>query len=233
MKRRVLLVGATGTFGSRLAALLASWPEVELILAARRPDALKALRTSLLARGAAARINIHLFDRSRPHTLADVSPWLVVDAAGPFQDSDYTLALAAVRHGAHYIDLADGREFVAGFKDALEGAAVDAGVLAVTAASSTPALSHAALTSFVDRWRRLDDIIVAISPGARAPRGLSVVEAILSYVGRPVRLFKNGTWRTASGWSGLRRLYMPGLGWRLVSLCETPDLDLQIGRAHV
>ena len=35
MRRRIVLVGATGAFGERLARLLAPWPQVELVLAAR------------------------------------------------------------------------------------------------------------------------------------------------------------------------------------------------------
>ncbi|GGB06381.1 hypothetical protein GCM10011491_38100 [Brucella endophytica] len=226
MTRRVLLVGATGTFGSRLAAMLSRHTQIELILAARRVDALQSLRASLLKSGAAARILVQPFDRSRPEGLIETSPWLVVDAAGPFQGSDYRLALAAVRQGAHYIDLADARDYVAGFADALDEAARRAGVLAVTAASTIPALSHAVLAELVKDWRQIDDVMVALSPGARTTRGPSIVKALLSYVGRPVRVLRVGGWTTVPGWSGLRAIHIPGLGKRLVSICETPDLDL-------
>jgi len=206
--------------------MLAAWPEIELVLAARGLEALNVLSASLLAQGSRAQLKSQVFDRTRPDALAGLRPWLVVDAAGPFQNSGYDLALAAVRCGAHYVDLADGRAFVAGFKNALAGAAAEAGVLAVTGASSTPALSHAALELLVEGWRAIDAVTVAISPGARAPRGVAVVQAILSYVGQPVRVFRNGAWGYAAGWSGLRSFDMPGLGRRLTSICETPDLDL-------
>lgn len=233
MSRRIVLVGATGTFGSRLAAMLAGCTGIELILAARRADALETLRVSLEEQGAAARLVTRSFDRSRPGALAALAPWLVVDAAGPFQASGYRLALAAARLGAHYVDLADARDHVAGFVAALDEAAREAGVLAVTGASSVPALSHAALAQLVVGWRDIDDVVVAISPGARTPHGLSVVQAILYWVGKPVRVFEGGAWRTVSGWSGLRKLHMPGLGKRLVSVCETADLDLLPGRFPV
>lgn len=226
MKRRVVLVGATGTFGSRLAAMLAKLPEIELVLAARRLRELEILRTVLERQGAAAPVAVRSFDRAQPDGLAELSPWLVIDAAGPFQGSDYRLALAAVEAGAHYIDLADARDYVAGFGTAVGAPASAAGVVAMTAASSTPVLSHAALGRLVADWSRIDAVCVAISPGARAPRGRAVVNAILSYVGQPVRVFDKGCWRVLPGWSGLRAIYMPGLGTRLVSICETPDLDL-------
>ena len=224
MARRVVLIGATGAFGRRLAELLAAWPEITLVLAARREAPLQALAAELAARG--ARLEVAAFDRTHPDALAGLAPWAVVDAAGPFQDSDYALARAAVAAGAHYLDLADARDFVAGFPAALDTESRAGGVFAVTGASSTPALSNAVLDRLTAGWVSVEAVSVAISPGARAPRGLSVMRAILSYVGRPVRLFADGRWQAAPGWSRLSRLDFPGLGRRWVALCETPDLDL-------
>ena len=225
MTRRILLVGATGAFGSRLAARLATCPGIELVLAARSAAPLDDLRRRL-APTAVAELSTRIVDRAKPDDAMVAGAWMVVDAAGPFQASDYGLAHAAIGQGAHYLDLADARAFVAGFPAALHEAAASRGVLAVTGASSTPALSHAALQPLVAGWRTLESVVVVIAPGSRAPRGLSVMRAILSYAGRPVRVFLGGGWRTVPGWSGLRRLDMPGLGWRLASICETPDLDL-------
>ncbi len=224
MNRRVILIGATGAFGVRLARLLAPWPDIELVLAARREAPLQALAAELACDWAR-------FDREHPETLELLRPWAVVDAAGPFQTSDLRLARAAVAAGAHYVDIADGRAFVAAFPGALDAEARAKGVAAITGASSTPALSNAALDAITRDWREIERVTVAISPGARAPRGLSVLRAILSYVGRPVRVFTGGAWRDEPGWSGMRRLFIPGLGPRLASLCETPDLDVMATRA--
>ncbi len=225
MTRRVLLVGATGVFGSRLARMLAAMPGLDLVLAARDPGALTGLKQALEAGGASS-VAVQVFDRRQADDLAALRPWLVIDAAGPFQDSDHGLALAAVRTGAHYVDLADSRAFVGGFPVALQAAAAQAGVLAVTGASSTPALSHAALTELTQGWRRLDKVAIVIAPTGRARPGLSVVRAALSYAGQPVRVWRGGRWEETPGWRGLRRLFMPGLGARWASICETPDLDL-------
>ena len=48
-------------------------------------------------------------------------------------------------------------------------------------------------------WQRVDRIDIALSPGNRQPRGLSVVQAILSRAGQPIRVFRNGIWTTARG----------------------------------
>lgn len=237
-RRRVLLVGATGTFGRRLAALLADIEGLEIVLAARRRAPCDDLARALTQEGAKARFTAAAFDRDRPEALVAMAPWLVVDTAGPFQGvadrpPDYRFARAAVACGAHYVDIADGRAFVEGFPAALDEAARGAGVLAVTGASSTPALSQAALAELTAGWRRIDDVTITIAPGVRAPRGLSVMQAILSYVGRPVRVFRSGAWTEAPGWSATRRVAIPGLGSRLASLCETPDLDLVPARFPV
>jgi hypothetical protein len=82
-------------------------------------------------------------------------------------------------------------------------------------------------------WTRIDRIEGAISPGARAPRGLSVIRAILAWAGAPVRVFAEGHWKIHPGWSDPRRTPFPGLGRRWTSLAETPDLDLLPARFHV
>lgn len=225
MNRRVILVGGTGAFGERLARLLSQWPQIELVIAARGLPRAEALARELGCQAAG-------FDRDHPETLQTLAPWAVIDAAGPFQQGDLRLAQRAITLGAHYIDIADGRRFVAAFAEALDAPAKAAGVLAVTGASSTPALSNAALDAMTRDWAAIDVAKVAISPGARAPRGLSVVRAILSYVGRPVAVFSGGGWRWEAGWSGLVRMDFPGLGRRLVSLCETPDLDIMARRVR-
>lgn len=226
MSRRIVLVGATGVFGARLAALLATREDIVLVLAARGAARLQGLAIDLRRQGVRCRVEIAAFDRAHPHTLADLAPWAVVDAAGPFQRGDFALPRAAIAAGAHYVDLADARDFVAAFPAALDTEARARGVLAVTGASSTPALSNAVLDRLTAGWSAIDTVTVAITPGSRAPRGLSVMRAILSYVGRPVRLFIDGRWTTAPGWSGLSRPDIPGLGRRWAALCETPDLDI-------
>lgn len=222
----VLVVGATGVFGRRLSELLAEEVGVRLILAGRTAASLEALAASL-----GTGVSTAVLDRDRV-TGADLDRLgcrLVIDAAGPFQGSRTTLLEAAVAAGCHYVDLADGRDFVAGIAR-FDAAARDRGVAVLSGASSTPALSHAVADAITAGWRRIDVLRVAICPGNRAPRGLSVVRAILSYVGRPVRVFRDGAWREAPGWGLTRRIEMPGLGGRLASLCDSPDLDLLVER---
>ena len=219
----VLVVGASGVFGARLVTGLVQTTGLTVIAAGRSAAKLSALA----ARHPPGRVVTQVMDARTvtPVALAVTGAFAVVDAAGPYQGGDYRLASAAIAAGLHFIDLADARDYVAGFAS-LDAAAREAGVVALTGASSTPALSNAALDMLTSGWAAVDEVAVAISPGNRAPRGLSVMRSILSYAGRPVRVFADGHWGSQPGWGMTVRRAMPGLGRRWLALSETPDLDI-------
>lgn len=220
---RVLLIGATGVFGSRLAELASREAGLVLTLAARDRAKLDAL---------AARLGgppIKIVDRATL-TAADLAGFdLVIDAAGPFQASTPTVIEAAIAARISYIDLADGRDFVAAI-DAHDAAAKTAGISVTSGVSSIPALSHAVIDELVAGWRQVDSIRIGIFPGNRAPRGLSVVQAILTYVGHPVRVWRGERWIDVSGWGMLHRWSVAGVGKRWASVCDTPEQDLLVAR---
>ena len=225
-RHTLLLVGASGVFGRRLAEQIVNEPGFDLILAGRNEPRLEALRKTLKGPARIARL-----DRTGigAADLRRLGASLVIDAAGPFQASGFALVEAAIEAGVHYIDLADGRDFVMNIRR-FDRVARARRVTVLSGASTTPALSHAVIDRLTGGWRRIDELLVAVSPGNRAPRGPSVTRAIFSYAGKPVRVFRASRWTTAPGWGLTRRLAFPGLGERLVSLCETPDLDLLVER---
>ena len=220
---QVLLIGATGVFGSRLAELASRETGMTLTLAARDRRKLDALAARL------GGLPVRTIDRSRL-TAADLAGFdLVVDAAGPFQTSAPTVIEAAIAARVSYADLADGRAFVAAI-GTHDGAAKSAGISITTGVSSIPALSHAVIDGLVAGWRRIDSIRIGIFPGNRAPRGLSVVQAILSYVGHPVRVWRAGGWNEVPGWGMTHRWTVAGVGRRWASVCDTPEQDLLVAR---
>jgi hypothetical protein len=158
--------------------------------------------------------------------LRDLSPQIVIHCVGPFQGQDYGVAAATLAAGAHYIDLADGRSFVSGFARAVDPLAKTAGRLAVTGASTLPALSSAVIDTLVGRFSSLDEIQICIAPAQRAERGTATLAAVFSYLGRPIRWWTNGSWRTAYGWQELRRVRLGELGTRWAAACDVPDLEL-------
>ncbi len=208
-----------------MAGLLAT-TDFDVIVAARNRGRLAALVDRHAAgseRQGPARLTARVLDTgtATPDDLWKTGAFVVIDAAGPFQKAPMNLPTAAIAAGMHYVDLADARDFVAGFAT-LDTAAKAADVVAITGASSTPALSNAVLDKMTRGWRVVHSVDIAISPGNRAPRGLAVVRSILSYAGRPVTLFESGKGRSRPGWGLLARRPMPGLGRRWLSLAETP-----------
>lgn len=221
---KVLLIGATGVFGSRLAEQLAVENGIALTLAARNQNRLKAMATRLTGP-----LEIKVLDRD-VISAADLAGYdLVIDAAGPFQSSGSQVIDAAIQAGCHYFDLADGREFIANTSN-YDTSARRANIAVITGASSIPALSHAVIDHLIAGWKQVERIKIGIFPGNRAPRGKAVVEAILSYTGKPVRIFRNGKWQQLSGWGMTHREHIPLVGKRWASICDTPEQDLLVKR---
>lgn len=222
---RVLILGGYGFFGSRLATLLSRQGGLHVTLAGRDLAQAQALALRLQP-GAASTLAAAALDLHSPTFTADLqhqAPDVVVHTAGPFQGQDYAVARACLLVGAHYIDLADGREFVAGI-GALDGAARAAGRIVISGASSVPALSGAVADALAAHFARIDEIGISISPGNRTERGLATTRAVLGYCGKALPPQRG---KPVFGWSGARRhAYPHPVGPRLVSPCDVPDLVL-------
>lgn len=227
--RRILLIGATGMFGSRLARMLAQMPGIDLIVTSRSGDRAKALaRTLRQDASRACRISDLAFTHGQgaDATFTDVKPWLVIDAAGPFQHANYDTAIAALTAGAHWIDLADAASYIDSFVIELDDLARRNGVTAVTGASSTPALSFAAVQALTDGWRSVDKIEIGIYPAGRSAVGEAVLRAVLSYTGSPVAIWRDGQPSFTTGWGTAEKLTLTGMPHRYRSPVATYDYAL-------
>ncbi len=222
---RVVLLGASGIFGSRLAALLANIPGLNVVLAGRDISALTALAETLPV-VAATTIELRHIDLEAPThgaSLLEAAPDVLIDTCGPFQNRDYRLPKLAIEHRFHYIDLADAPDFVAGIST-LDAAARAADVLIVSGASSVPALSSAVIDGFASEFDVLKEIEIGISPGNRTKRGLASIRSVFSGVGKPHAQFERGALRSVPGWSGLHsHRYAAPVGRRWLAYCAVPD----------
>ena len=228
---RVLILGGYGTFGGRLAQLLADEERLTLIVAGRSPKKAEQFCAALTAR---ATLLPRAFEREGDAAaqLAALKPDIIVDASGPFQvyGDPYALVRAAIAAGIDYLDLADGSDFVKGITQ-FDTLARERGVFVLSGASSFPVLTAAVVRRLADGMPRIDAISAGIAPSPRAALGLNVIRSIASYCGKPVALLRHGRADIGYGLIESRRFAIapPGhvpLGDRRFSLADAPDLKV-------
>ncbi|WP_241688334.1 saccharopine dehydrogenase family protein [Pseudoxanthomonas composti] len=226
---RVLVLGGYGHFGARIVRALSDGPGIHVIAAGRHPDmARTVLSPQVLARIICARVDTRAQDLAAQ--LRATGAQLVVHTAGPFQGQGYEVAHACLQAGMHYIDLADGRDFVRDFPARLDAAARAAGRSAITGASTLPALSSAVVDALRPQFTELHEIATVIAPAQATPLGMATVRAVLSYCGQPFQCWRDGRWQPTRGWADPQPVRFARLAPRLASPCDVPDHDLLVQR---
>jgi hypothetical protein len=79
----------------------------------------------------------------------------------------------------------------------------DSHLLAISGASSVPALSSAVVDEMIPRFRQIEEIQMYIAPGQRAPRGTATIAGVFGYAGKPLKWMRESEWRSAWGWQEL------------------------------
>jgi uncharacterized protein DUF4166/saccharopine dehydrogenase-like protein len=232
----VLIVGGYGTFGGRLARLLADCDGLTLLIAGRSLERAQefCLREANARAGdglRGARLAAVHFDRDRlvERELRSLAPDIVVDASGPFQAyGGYRLVEACIACGIHYLDLADSTDFVCGIERFDERARAR-GVFVLSGVSSFPVLTAAVVRLLSADMTRVDEISGGIAPSPFANVGLNVIRAIAGYAGKPVLLRDRGGERVGYSLTETRRYTIAAPGRLPVrsiefSLVDVPDL---------
>ena len=228
---RILIVGGYGIFGGRLVQLLDDDARLTLLVAGR---SLEAAREYCARRpDAVARLIPTVFDRTADDAaqLAALRPTVVVDASGPFQAygaARYKLIEHCIANGSHYLDLADGSDFVAGVAR-FDAAAKAAGVYVLSGVSSFPVLTAAVVRQLSIGLAEVQSIRGGIAPSPYAGVGPNVVRAIASYAGQRISLQRHGKVDTGRPFTESRRfvISVPGrvpLRSTRFSLVDVPDL---------
>lgn len=221
---KTLVLGGYGNFGARICRALSGDPAIQLLIGGRDLKRAQALAAELGGAAIGLRIDLDAPDLARGLREAGVE--LLIHAAGPFQQQSYGVAAAAAAAAAHYVDLADGRRFVCDFAGALDAAFRATGRVAISGASTVPALSSAVVEHLCQGWRRIDHIDLCIAPAQTAPRGRATLAAVLSYCGEPILVWDQGQWQTQIGWARPERVAFARMRPRLGALCDIPDLEL-------
>ena len=223
--RVAVVLGGYGTFGRLVCASLSKHADVRLFVAGRNGHAAEALCRTL-GPGVAEPAVLDCTSPDFATRLASLSPAVVVDAVGPFQARNYSAARACIEIGSHYLDLADGREYVAGIAS-LDEPARSRDVLVTSGVSTCPALSTAVADEISRDLASIESFDVGIAPGHRSPRGLATTRAVLGYCGKPIPTFSGGQLASTFGWSGLKRhAYPHPVGNRWLAQVDLPEMAL-------
>ncbi|MCH1910003.1 saccharopine dehydrogenase NADP-binding domain-containing protein [Stenotrophomonas sp. Y6] len=226
---RVVVLGGYGHFGARIVRALAATPGITVIAAGRHPQRAAANLPGMEM----APVQCRRLDTAAA-TFADdlraTGADLVIHTAGPFQGQDYGVARACLEAGMHYIDLADGRDFVRDFPAQLDAVARRHGRSAISGASTLPALSGAVVDALRGRLDVLQSIDIVIAPAQATPLGMATVRAVLSYCGQSFRCWIDGRWQPVVGWADPQPVTFARIAPRLASPCDVPDHDLLVQR---
>ncbi len=217
---KIMILGGYGNFGKRIANALVS-KGLKIIIVGRTETKARQLATQL---GDLAAFAVFDVNQDLSTQIKTLKPQVIINTCGPFQLADYSVAQTCIDHNVHYIDLADGRNFVTGITT-LDTAAKKAGVSIISGASTVPGLSSAVVEKYKNEFSIIHSMIYGISPGQKAERGLATTKGIMSYVGKVLAPFK-GTEPKNYGWQGIYRQEYPSLGKRWMANCDIPDLDL-------
>ncbi|SRR5579871_1856394 len=224
MVKRVLIIGGYGNFGSHIARSLAGSSDIRLLIGGRSVAKAQALIAAIAPVNAAEAHAIDI-DGDLVEALARIAPDIVIHTTGPFQAQDHRVARACIAQRCHYLDLADARDFVVTI-GCLDADAKARDVLVVSGASSVPCLTAAVMDFYLPCFARLEAVDYGISAAQHTNRGLATTSAVLSYVGKPMTMLRNGRMKKVFGWEDTHAEYYPELGWRLFGNCDIPDLAL-------
>lgn len=229
---KILILGGYGTFGGRLAQLLADDERLTLLIAGRSHEKADAFCKELPA---GAQRSALFFDRNGDveTQIRDVAPDLVVDATGPFQaygENPYQVIKACIANGVDYMDLADGSEFVKDVSQFDEQAKAK-NIYVLSGVSSFPVLTAAVVRRLSNGLAKINTIKGGIAPSPFAGVGLNVIRAITIYAGKRLPLIRNGQKSYGHALTETMRYTIAPPGYlplknTLFSLVDVPDLQV-------
>lgn len=225
-----MILGGYGVFGGRLAILLSDLPMLELLICGRNLANAQAFCRS--AQGKARLTPVQLDRRTVAEHLNTLTPDIVVDASGPFQEygaQRYAVVQACIDARISYLDFADAADFVFGITQ-FDAAAKEAGIFVLSGVSSFPVLTAAVLREMA-KDMQITSVRGGIAPSPFAGVGLNVIRAVTGYAGGLVKLRRNGVPAGAYGIAETMRytIAVPGkmpLRNLLFSLVDVPDLQV-------
>lgn len=225
----ILIVGAGGVVGSRLARLLSRSALFRVSLGARDPQGLLPLADELRKIDPQGEFGLVAIDCTRisAERLKEVGCWIVVDCTGAGVAGRRAVVQAAISAHCHCINLDDDRQHLRDLSE-FDAPARAMGVAVLTGAGTTPALTHAVSNFLAAGWRQIDSIDVALLRGDRTDLGLSRRNALSSRRRVATRCFLEAHWQNVTR-PDTSEMWVEGVR-RRVAIAGSVDLDLLVAR---
>ncbi|WP_445358084.1 saccharopine dehydrogenase family protein [Microbulbifer sp. ANSA005] len=225
LNKRVLILGGYGNFGARIAQMLSSEPNIQLIIAGHNKT--RADRCAQSLGGLAEGLRLERDSINLAAQLKALHLDLLIHCAGPYQrETDYRVAKACIEARTPYIDISDARRFVCDFHR-LSPAAEAAGIAMVSGASSLPGLSSAAIAEIQKELPVIRSVQAAIAPAHKVERGLATVRSGFEALGESFPQLRDGRWRESFAGNHLHSVTLAHpVGKRWLCDFEVPDLEL-------
>jgi hypothetical protein len=223
--QRVLIIGGYGNFGSFISKTLAKETYLQVVIAGRSSQKAQAFIKTIEAINPIEIAEMDISNNAFSRELDLIRPNIVIHTSGPFQSQSYVVAEACINAGIHYIDLADGRDFVSDIVK-LDAIAKQKSVLAISGASSVPCLTSALVDYYQPQFKTIEYLDYGITTAQRTARGLATTAAILGYTGKSFKTLIDGLPKKVFGWQGIKARKYKQLGWRLLGYCDVPDLAI-------
>ncbi len=228
---KILIIGGYGVFGGRLCELVSDIENLTVFVGGRTLS--KAEKHCIkVDQGLANFIPIKLDRDNIGVALNRYDPDIVIDASGPFtlnRPNPFGVIEACITAKTHYLDLADGSDFVMGVSN-YDEAAKAAKIAVISGLSTCPALTGAVINE-IAKEMTITDIEMGVAPSPFAGMGLSVIKTIFSYAGAPIKLVRHGKFIYANALTEHRSATiappnsMP-LHARRFALVDAPDLQI-------
>ena len=182
---RALVLGAYGHHGRIICQKLIQIAGVTVLGAGKRHDRLSQLANELDIET----VMVDWRDKDLAGVLADNDIHIVIHAAGPFHNQDYSVAQACIDAHCYYLDIADDRNFVNGIQ-ILDEQARNANVL-IGSGMGLLTLTDAIVEYLQDQVSIINHLDIGYSGDGTVP-GLASVQSSLHVCGKPIDLIEDG-----------------------------------------
>lgn len=227
---RILLLGATGTIGRRVAGELVRDPRVsELVIGGRSRRSLDRLDSMLGADG----IRTAIVDATDPDDVADAAAGcdVITSAAGPAYALEATSIEGALRAGVHYVSLNDDAVAAEHALDRDEQAR-SAGVAVVSGCGASPGLTNLLIALARNRVGMMEEVGVAFAASAAESVGPASALHLAHSLGSDASVIESGEEVIERAGTHPRPVYFPDpVGWVETFRTGHPEVSF-LRRSH-